>query len=193
MAKIKYGCYLFDEDNCYVISNADMEYAEDVCDKSFTNPPIKMTVEALETEWELAFDAQENYMNHSILQDNLMAVLRGELSEFRLTGVNVGEESIYLIYSSTLPPEKLWDDMEGTSGGQVFVRGEFTMLFETTFINGSPTKQYRVESRRLDDIHYRIQVTEYIEERKHRKLEFCNDALDIPYLPGYQYCIITEY
>lgn len=193
MARIKYGCYLFDDSSCYVISNADTDYAEDVVDETFTNPPIKMTVEEIDRDWERAFDAKENPMNHPKLQDNLMAVLRGELPEFRLTGVNVDGNSIYLVYYSTLPPEKFYDDTEGYSGGQVLVYGDYTILFETKYLDGSPTKQYRVESKKTDKGFSRIQVTEYIGGHKHRKLEFCDSDPRIPSLPGQQYCVITEY
>lgn len=191
MAKTKYGCYLFDEANCYVISNADMEYAEDTCDESFTNPPIKMTVEAMDEDWEYAFDAKENFMNHSKLQDNLMAVLRGEFPEFRLTGVNVNEDGIYLVYNSTLPPEKLWDDMEGYSGGQVLVYGSFTILFEVEHLDGSPVEQYRVKVEDLECCKKNVQIIEYIGGRKYRKLDLSYDAPR--YIPGQQYCVITEY
>ena len=193
MARIKYGCYLLEDAHCYVITNADLDYAEDVTDESFTNPPIKMTVEAVDRDWESAFDAEENPMNHSKLCDNLMAVLRGEMPEFRLTGVNVDETGIYLVYYSTLPPEKFYDGTEGYSGGQILVHGNYTLLFEVAYLDGSPVKQYSVESKKAEDGDNRIQVTEYVGGHKYRKLEFCDKHPGIPYAPGGQCCIITEY
>lgn len=193
MARIKYGCYLLEEAHCYVISNADLDYAEDVTDESFTNPPIKMTVEAVDGDLERAFDADENPMNHSMLQENFMAVLRGEMPEFRLTGVNIGDTGMYLVYYSTLPPEKFYDDTEGYSGGQVIVSGDFTILFEVECLDGSPSKQYRVESKKTGVCSRQTQITEYIGGHKYRKLEFCDEHPGIPYVSGAQYCIITEY
>lgn len=193
MARIKYGCYLLEDLHCYVITNADLDYAEDVTDESFTNPPIKMTVEKIDRDWESAFDAEENPMNHSKLQDNLMAVLRGELPEFRLTGVNVNESGIYLVYYSTLPPEKFNDGTEGYSGGQILVCGNYTILFEVEYLDGSPAKQYRVESKKIGICRHQTQITEYLGGHRQRKLEFCDKHPSIPYVPGGQYCIITEY
>lgn len=193
MARIKYGCYLFEDSSCYVISNADTDYAEDVVDETFTNPPIKMTVEEIDRDWERAFDAKENSMNHSKLQENIMAILRGELPEFRLTGVNIDEDGIYLVYYSTLPPEKFYDGTEGYSGGQVLVYGNFTILFEVEYLDGSPAKQYRVESKKTGVCRRQTQITEYVGGHKYRKLEFCDKHPGIPYVPGGQYCITTEY
>lgn len=167
MAKNKYDRNLLEGVNCYVISNAGLDYAEDVTDKSFTNPPIKMIVETIDRRWEDAFDAEENPMNHSKLQENLMAVLRGEVSEFRLTGVNIDEAGMYLVYYSTLPPEKLHDDTDSYSGGQVIVYGNFTILFEVDFPDGSPAKQYRVESKKTGACRRQTQVTEYIARHKY--------------------------
>lgn len=193
MARIKYGCYLLEDAHCYVITNADLDYAEDVTDESFTNPPIKMTVEAVGRNWERAFDAEENPMNHSKLQENLMAVLRGEMPEFRLTGVNINDTGMYLVYCSTLPPEQFNDGTEGYSGGQVIVDGDFTILFEVEYLDGSPAKQYRVESKKTGVCQRQTQVTEYIGGHKCRKLAFCGKPPGIPYVPSGQYCIITEY
>ncbi len=193
MARIQYGCYLLGDAHCYVITNADLDYAEDVTDESFTNPPIKMTVETVDGSWEDVFDAQENFMNHSKLQENLMAVLRGEMPEFRLTGVNINDMGVYLVYYSTLPPEKFDDGTEGSSGGQVIVCGDFTILFEVEYPDGSPSKQYRVKSKRTGVSERQTQITEYVGGHKYRKLEFCDKHPGIPYVPGGQYCIITEY
>lgn len=191
MARTKYGRYLHDESFCYVISNADLEYAEDVAEESFINPPIKMTVEAISQEWERAFDAEENFMNHSKLRSNLISVLRGEQPEFRLTGVNVSADSIYLVYNSVIPPEKFYDGTEGYSGGQVLVYGEFTLLFEVEYLDGSPTRQYRIESRKTNTVFNQVQVTEYIGGHKYRKLDFGQEPPR--YIDGMQYCVVTEY
>lgn len=191
MARFKWDCFLLDESSCYTISNADLDYAEDVTDESFTNPPIKMTVEAAERGWD-AFDGTENSMNHTLLQENLMAVLRGELPEFRLTGVNVASDGIYLVYESTLEPEGFIDGTTGYSGGQVLVYGDFTILFEVEHLDGSPTEQYRVEYRGKGE-NCGTTVTEYVGGRKRRKLEFTEPGPGIPYQWGRQYCIITEY
>ena len=63
MARITYGIYLNGKDHCYVISNAETKYAEDIVDETFTNLPIKMTVEALSHSWEDTFDASDNPFN----------------------------------------------------------------------------------------------------------------------------------
>lgn len=195
MARIKYGCYLLEDANCYVITNADLDYAEDVTDESFTNPPIKMTVEEIDMDWEHAFDAEGNPMNHSKLCDNLIAVLRGEMPEFRLTGVNVDEDGVYLVYYSTLPPEEYYDGTTGYSGGQVCICGKFTILFEVTYLDGSPAKQYRIESKATGKNHDKLRITEYVGGHKSRKLEFCDPptGTPYPYNGNSVYCIITEY
>ncbi|EOS33756.1 hypothetical protein C804_01981 [Lachnospiraceae bacterium A4] len=194
MARIKYGCYLLNEQHCYVITNADTEYAEDITEESFINPPIKMTVETIDADWEDTFDAEENPFNHSNIQENLMGVLRGESPEWRLTGVNVSGNGIYLVYATTLPPEELYGGNESYSGGQVIVHGNCTLLFEVVHADGLPANQYRVKVDTIANHCYkRVQITEYTARRKCRELVINGENYDVPYITGQQYCVITEY
>ena len=198
MARITYGIYLNGKDHCYVISNAETKYAEDIVDETFTNLPIKMTVEALSHSWEDTFDASDNPFNHPEIQENLEAVLRGELAHWRLTGVNVGEHGIYLVYYTT-EPEVVLSSGEESRSGQVCVYGSYTLLFEVEHTDGSPAERYRITETEVPDIKHpnrmtkEVRVTEYVGKRKRRELVMRGDDHGHSQHINEQYCVVTEY
>lgn len=198
MARIKYGLFLNKKNHCYVISNAGAEYAEDIVDGTFTNPPIKMTVEAVSRGWEYAFDASDNPYNHPEIRDNLTAALCRELPGWRLTGVNVDREGIYLVYYTT-GPEAVLDNGDESRGGQVCVYGDYSLLFEVEHADDSPTERYRIKETRVPEIKHpdrmtsEIQITEYLGHRKRRELVIRGDNHGHSGHIERQYCIITEY
>lgn len=198
MARIEYGLYLNGENHCYVISNTGARYAEDIEDGTFTNPPIKMSVKSLSRGWEYTFDASDNPYNHPEIQDNLAAVLQGEFPGWRLTGVNVDKNGIYLVYY-TAGPEVVLDNGDESCGGQVCVHGSCTLLFEVEHTDGSPTERYRVKETKVPEIKYpdhttrEIRITEYVGSRERRELVMRGDNHGRPYHVGKQYCVITEY
>ena len=198
MARIEYGLYLNRKNHCYVISNAGAEYAEDIVDGTFKNPPIKMTVETVSRSWERAFDASDNPYNHPEIQDNLTAALRGELPGWCLTGVNVDRDGIYLVYY-TIGPEAVLDNGGKSRGGHVCVYGDYSLLFEVEHADGSPMERYRIKETRVPEIKHpdrttsEIQITEYLGHRKYRELVIRGDDHGHSGYIGRQYCIITEY
>ncbi len=198
MARIEYGLYLNGENHCYVISNAGTRYAEDIVDETFTNRSIKMTVEAISHSWKYTFDASDNPYNHPEIQDNLEAVLRGELPHWRLTGVNIDKDGVYLVYYTT-EPEAVLDNGEESRGGQVCVFGDYTLLFEVEHTDGSPTERYRVKETEVPKIGNpnrttkEIQITEYVGDHKRRELVIRGDEHGHSRHMGKQYCVITEY
>lgn len=198
MARIEYGLFLNKKNHCYVISNAGTKYAEDIVDETFTNPPIKMTVEAISHGWEYAFNASDNPCNHPALEDNLSAVLRGEFPEWRLTGINVDRDGIYLVYYTTGSEAVLCNGDE-SRGGQVCVYGDCTLLFEVEHAGSYPTERYRIKETKVPEIGHpnrttrEIQITEYVGNRKRRELVIRGDNHGHSGHIGRQYCIITEY
>lgn len=204
MAKITYGLYLDHAPHCYIISNADTQYAEDIVPDSFTNPPIKMTIlEADQDELGYMFDVNENPQNHPELVKNLTQALRGELPGWALTGVNVSADGLYLIYSTKHEP--VMTDNELLCGdGVVFTYGNFKLLFEADHADGMPVERYEVkhckvprgkskDTGHVADMVDAVYVTEYIGKRKHRYIELRKDEHSQPFIPGKQYCLITEY
>lgn len=179
MARTTYGRYFFDENHCYVISNTGERYAEDITDKSFINPPIKMVVEATVSSLERTFDATNNPMNNPDLQDKLMSILHGGLPEWRLVGVNINSKGVYLVYDTECALAIIDEDVY--SGGQVCVYGEYTLLFEIEHPDGLPTERYRVKVAKAPAISNsskhvtQIQITEYTGERMSRMLEMRAD------------------
>lgn len=212
MAKMTYGIYLDHAPHCYIISNADTEYAEETVPASFTNPPIKMIVlETDRAELQHVFSASDNCFNHPDLVNNLMQALRGELPGWALTGVNIASNGLYLIYRTEHDTDPLVDGFL-CNDGQVFPYGNYKLLFEVDHADELPIERYEVEYRNapryvLDnrkapdpqDIKRDMQevsivrITEYIGSRKRRLLEMRDDNHDQPCIQGKQYCLITEY
>ena len=199
MARKKYGLYRNEENHCYVISNAGMKYAEDIANETFTNLPIKMVVKSFSHSWEYTFNASDNPCNHPEIQDNLIKILRGELPEWRLTGVNVSKYGIYLVYYTTGSKVISDDGSETYSGGQICVYGDCTLLFEVAHSDSPLPKQYRVKVLKVPGVMdpstkvTKVQITEYIGKRRCRTLEIREDNHGKPYIAGQQYCVITEY
>lgn len=212
MAKMTYGIYLDHAPHCYVISNADVEYAEDTVPESFTNPPIKMTILATDsTDLQYVFSANDNTQNHPELIGNLMQALRGELPGWALTGVNIGADGLYLIYRTEHDPV-LDDDGNLCGDGQVCPYGYFKLVFEVDHADGMPVERYVVEHRKVPRyiLEHRkapdpqaagrdmreehiVCITEFIGTRKRRYIELRGDNHGQPFIPGKQYCLITEY
>lgn len=204
MAKMTYGIYLDHEPHCYIISNADVEYAEYIAPETFTNPSIKMTILETETDdLKYVFDANEDFQNHPELVENLMQALRGELPGWTLTGVNVNAEGLYLIYRTEHEPAPD-DDGELCGDGVVFPQGNFKLLFEVDHADGTPVEHYEVEHCKVprgkikgadctSDMVSAVYITEYVGKRKRRYIELREDNHGQPFIRGKQYCLITEY
>lgn len=199
-----YGIYLDHAPHCYIISNADTEYAEDTVPESFTNPPIKMTIlETSDKNLSRVFDANENFQNHPELVDNLMQALRSELPGWALIGVNVNADGLYLIYRTEHKPV-LSDGGVLCDDGQVCLYGDYKLLFEVDHADGMPVERYEVEHRKIQqensegmnctaDMIHAVYITEYVGKRKRRFIELRQDNHGQPFVPGKQYCLITEY
>ncbi len=199
-----YGVYLDHESHCYIISNADAEFAEDILPETFANPSIKMTILETETDnLEYVFSAGENPLNHPELVENLVQVLYGELPGWSLTGVNVNAEGLYLVYRTRQEPV-LNDDGELCNDGVVFTTGNFKLLFEVDHADGTPIERYEVEHCKVmrrdpkstyctSDMINAVYITEYVGKRKCRYIELREDNHGQPFIFGKQYCRITEY
>lgn len=204
MAKMTYGIYLDHEPHCYIISNADLEFAEHIAPETFTNPSIKMTILETETDdLKYVFDANEDFQNHPELVENLVQALRGELPGWTLTGVNVNAEGLYLIYRTQHEPAPD-DDGKLCGDGVVFPQGNFKLLFEVDHADGAPIERYEVERRKvprwksrstdhITDMVSAVYITEYVGKRKRRHIELREDNHGQSFVPGKQYCLITEY
>lgn len=204
MAKMTYGIYLDHEPHCYIISNADMEFAEDTLPETFANPSIKMTILEIETDnLEYVFSADEDPQNHPELVENLSQALRGELPGWALTGVNVCAGGLYLIYRTRHEPVPN-DNGELCGDGVVFSNGNFKLLFELDRADGMPEERYEVEHCKVprgkpkganctSDMVSAVYITEYVGKRKRRYIELREDNHGQPFILGKQYCLITEY
>lgn len=211
MKKTTHSIFLKHMHHCYIISNADTEFAEDTVPKSFTNPPIKMSVLETDcTELQCMFSATDNNLNHPELASNLMQALRGELPGWALTGVNVAADGIYLIYRTEHKPVFVDNDLL-CGDGQVLVSGNYKLLFEVDHADGLPAERYVVEHRKVPRyvLKHRkvpdpqatghdtyevsiVRITEFIGTSKRRLLELRSDNHGQPWEHG-QYCYITEY
>lgn len=204
MAKMTHEVYLEHAPHCVVISNAATEYAEDTVAASFTNPPIKMTVlQTDQDELNSMFDVDSNPQNHPEIVENPMQALRGELPGWMLTGVNISADGVYLVYRTEHKPV-LNDDGLLCGDGVVFTYGSFKLLFEVDYADGMPVERYVVKHCKVPSVMSEdaglttsrvdaVYVTKYIGKRKRYHLELRMDNHGQPFIPGRQYCLITEY
>ena len=106
----------------FVLSNAGNQWAEDVTPETIKNDPIRMVILSADEGLEHIFSADENPFNPPEVFGNTLPLVRGELSDWRLVGVNIGDAGTYLIYVSG-------DDIEAYQTAQVCVLGKSKLLF----------------------------------------------------------------
>lgn len=169
-----------------------------------------MTILETEGDLDYAFSANDNPFNHPELVQGAMRAIHGDLPGWYLTGVNVAADGLYLIYSTEHEPVQ--DGNEWLSGGQICPYGNFKLLFEVDHADGMPVERYEVEHRKVPQyvLEHReapdpkaaggdtwkvsvMRITEFIGTRKRRLLELRSDNHGQVFIPGKQYCLITEY
>lgn len=199
MARISYGRYLREEAHCYTISNTHDHYAEGT-EESYQGPPIELKILECSDPLERVFSSSDGLYNHPEIVGGLRQALAGELTGWKLTGVNIAADGIYMIYSTEHPPVKSEATGEYLADRLVTVSPShrLRLMFEIDYQDGLPAERYEVEiaeesCKGTDGTCCVVRVTEYAGPRKRRMLEMREDNHGRPCRQGEQYCIITEY
>lgn len=195
MARIRYGVYLLEANHCYVITNTENDYAETDTDDAYLNPGIQMSLLAHNDSALKKMFSTEYYDDPEYFRENLIQVVQGRLPGWKLSGVNIAIDGIYLIYHYISPHSPTDNTLWNT--GTIFVFGKYNISFTVNCGEGQPIKRYDLSvNEEESDKTSRIQIiciTEFIDGHKIRKLEMRSDNHNKPTPNGQQYCIITEY
>lgn len=197
MAAIKHKCEVIHPYHYYIITNADNDWAEDLTDDTFERPGIKMTILETKKEIEAIFkpsdydDGEEG----EIFKRDVTKAVRGEMSNWKLAGVNIADEFFYLIYVknvSASESKNLKYCCETVSCGDL---DGLKILFEVDQGKDFPMERYEICWREHEGVersgecyepaNTETTVTEYLGNRKQRKFEF-NSLKDYYILTNYR-------